>query len=300
MMADDRIDVLIPHFADPEGLSLSLASVEAQSAGDFRVVVADDGSSQKVLNEVERIIDQSPLRIDLLRNSDNMGRPRTRNRLLDAIDSPYAAWLDAGDEWYPAKTGIQVEVLGEQPDGLRWLTCDYDWKWPNRRTFWCAQDTSADPIRSILSGRPLRAYLWTLLAPSRAFIDVGYFDEKLPRLQDVDFFLRFLHMGGRIDNTGTGKALCVYHKSDHGRDPRVIKACGEYLLDKHSELYRRFGPEFEKSCQFELDLLVARYAMNNRQVPLAAQHYLQALRLQPRTLAYRIASRVRKKVMRGS
>lgn len=300
MNAEDRIDVLIPHYEDPKGLKLSLASVEAQSAGRFRVVIADDGSSQPVLSEIERIVAQSKLMIDLLRSPQNNGRARTRNVLLDAIESSYAAWLDAGDEWYPGKTGAQVAVLQDRvkPPQPQWITCDYDWQWPNRRAMWCAQETGQDQIKAILAGRSLRAYLWTLLASSKTFRDVGYFDEKLPRLQDVDFFLRFLRSGGRIDNAGTGEALCVYHKSDRGRDPRVIRDCGEYLMTKHSDLYARYGLSFAKSCRFELDLLIARYSMNNAQYALAAKHYLAALQRQPRTMGYRLASRLRKKILR--
>lgn len=301
MNAEDRIDVLIPHYENPDGLRLSLASIEAQSVGKFRVVIADDGSSQPVFADVEQIIARSALTIDLLRSAQNIGRARTRNVLLDAIDSSYTAWLDAGDEWYPGKTAAQIAVLrnSDKPSEPTWITCDYDWQWPNRRVILCGQETGQDPIRAILAGRSLRAYLWTLLAPSPAFRDVGYFDEKLPRLQDVDFFLRFLRSGGRIANTGTGEALCVYHKSDRGRDPRVIRDCGEYLMIKHSDLYDRYGPVFANSCRFELDLLIARYSTNNAQFVLAARHYLRALRRQPRTMAYRLGSRLRKRILRG-
>ena len=47
-------------------------------------------------------------------------------------------------------------------------------------------------------GRRLRAYLWTLLGTARAFKAAGRFDERLPRLQDLDYFLRFIAAGGTL------------------------------------------------------------------------------------------------------
>ena len=42
-----RLDVLMPHFRDVAGLTLSLASVAGQGwTGDLRLVVVDDGSPE--------------------------------------------------------------------------------------------------------------------------------------------------------------------------------------------------------------------------------------------------------------
>ena len=71
--------------------------------------------------------------------------------------------------------------------------------------------------RALLIGTDLRAYLWTLLSRADTLRNVGWFDERLPRLQDLDFFLRFALKGGRIVAPETNEALCIYHKTDLGR-----------------------------------------------------------------------------------
>ena len=74
----------------------------------------------------------------MLRNPPNRGRPYTRNRLLDAVDGDFVAWLDAGDVWYPSKLERQFDHLsrlrfeGEDVDRL-WITCHYDWQWEGQR-----------------------------------------------------------------------------------------------------------------------------------------------------------------------
>lgn len=295
MVAARTVDVLIPHHDDVEGLALSLRSVAAQTVSDVRVVVADDGSGDEAFAAVEALLEASGLDAHLIRNARNLGRPRTRNVLLDAIESPLVAWLDAGDEWYPEKLERQIAALDrldpDLPPSRTWITCNYDWRWTGRPAIACAQVTDQDQRRAILLGRNLRAYLWTLLAPAGAFRAVGYFDEHLPRLQDVDFFLRFLAGGGTIAHCGDDRPLCQYHKSDAGRDAVQIRDCNAYLLRKHPGIYGAYGDEFMRSCMFEMDLLSARYAVNNGQWLLAGRFAGAALRKRPRTLASRLLGR---------
>src|SRR5690606_11914113 len=107
-MRPSTVDVLVPHFEDVSGLSLSLRSLEAQTFRDMRIVVADDGSSAACVEAVRALLDASTLKVELLRSATNQGRPRTRNVLLDSVGSPFVAWLDAGDIWYPRKLELQM------------------------------------------------------------------------------------------------------------------------------------------------------------------------------------------------
>lgn len=171
------LDVLMPHYRDPAGLALSLASIEAQVwAGRMRVVVVDDGSPPAEAEAARRLCDDTAARAGLavtfLRNPENLGRPRTRNRLLDAVEAEYVAWLDAGDIWYPDKLARQFAHLarlrwqGEDVDRL-WISCHYDWHQGGRIRL-VRQQVTGDLTRELLLGAHLRAYLWTLLGTARA------------------------------------------------------------------------------------------------------------------------------------
>src|SRR5690606_28547644 len=128
--------------------------------------------------------------------------------------------------------------------------------------------------------------------PKQAIQSVGYFDEQLPRLQDLDFFVRFLKDGGVIRSCATDLSLCLYNKSDWGRDAAQIRACNSYLLDKHRAIYETFGDEFVSSCVFQMDLLAARYAFNNRQWLLAGRYAAGAFRRHPLTMTRRVTTRL--------
>lgn len=275
-MAEINLDVLIPHYNDIDGLKISLNSVQQQSwPHSMRVVIADDGSTNEVYRQLERLAGDSQLNIVLVQNTENRGRPYTRNVLLSHIDSPLVTWLDAGDEWFPNKNTEQLKALkeGGHQDAFCWVTCNYDWKWEGKGAKHCRQVVDGDAINLLLSGKDLRAYLWTLMAPADSFKKVGLFDEKLPRLQDLDYFLRFVSLGGEIIVPENDEALCVYHKSDIGRNARQIRDCNRYIFAKHYNLYSQYGNDFIKNRKYDMELLSARYAFNNSE-RLSTLYYL--------------------------
>lgn len=263
------LDVLIPHYSDVKGLAQTLASIGGQTwTGDIRIVVVDDGSPAKEFRAVKALMDKQPLPFLLDRNPENRGRPYTRNRLLGSIDNDYAAWLDAGDVWYPDKIAVQFEHInrlrftGEDLSRI-WITCDYDWQWDGGRSYQVKQDVEGDQLKELILGQKLRCYLWTLLAPAKTFLAVGPFDEQLPRLQDVDYFIRFVRSGGIITTPPYGKALCRYHKSDLGRSAREIRWCNQKIFEKYQTSFEQYGRPFLSTVRYNAETLSARYAKNN-------------------------------------
>ncbi|HET7717207.1 MAG TPA: glycosyltransferase family 2 protein [Bauldia sp.] len=280
------LDILIPHFNDVHGLDVALKSIAAQTwRGDLRVVIVDDGSTRDALHGARLLAESFAHPVTFIENGRNRGRPYTRNVLLDSVDSPYLAWLDAGDEWFPEKLAAQFDALAkaESEDAFLWMTCHYHWQWRETGTVRVKlQKTDQDQLKALLIGTDLRAYLWTILAPARTFADVGWFDERLPRLQDLDYFLRFVLKGGRILEPGGEDALCVYHKTDLGRSADQIRECNAYIFDKYRVLYNRYGTRFLKTRLFHMEMHSARFAANNEDYPKANRYMWRAARAKPR------------------
>lgn len=280
------LDILIPHYNDPEGLALTLRSISRQTwQGDHRIVVADDGSRPDIRQAVAAIAEHSEMNIDVVYNEINRGRPYTRNVLLDSIEGDYVAWLDAGDEWYPDKLTSQFETVSLIESAHMstpfWVTCHYDWAWTGRKKRTISQRTEQDQVKALLMGSSLRAYLWTLLGSAQSFKNVGWFDESLPRMQDLDFFLRFVTHGGVIKTDRDGRTLCVYHKSDVGRDAEEIRACNEYIFNKHRVLFNRYGDGFTAMRLYQMEMLAARFAQNNKNKNLSRHYLWNAFKAKP-------------------
>jgi hypothetical protein len=130
-------------------------------------------------------------------------------------------------------------------------------------------------------GKNLRAYLWTLLGSAESFKCVGWFDERLPRMQDLDFFLRFLSHGGVMHNMKGEDAYCVYHKSDIGRNAAEIRACNALIFDKHRVVYNRYGENFTRMRLYGMEMLAARFAQNNHDRFTAHRHLWEAFKHKP-------------------
>lgn len=283
-----QLDILLPHYNDPAGLELSLKSAADQTwTGDMRLVIVDDGSEKRHFARIERIVAEQPLAAIVLRNPENRGRPYTRNRLLDNIASPYVSWLDAGDIWYRDKLSKQFEHLsrlryqGADTNQI-WITCHYDWKWDGGAARRKQQEVDKQQMRELMLGLRLRAYLWTLLGSAQAFRAAGRFDERLPRLQDLDYFMRFLSTGGILSAPPGREALCCYHKSDIGRNATEIRSCNKLIMTKYLPHIRPYGPAFLKTIRYNAERLSARYAANNGGRLLAGYYHSRAIAAHPR------------------
>ncbi|PTQ74997.1 glycosyltransferase family A protein [Celeribacter persicus] len=294
------LDVLIPHYNDAAALDMTLQSIEAQSwKGKLRAIVMDDGSDKEELAHAEKVILNSALKIEFMKSPENRGRPVTRNKLLAAADARFIAWLDAGDVWYKHKLQDQFNTIyqcvyaGEDLNRI-WVTCNYDWQWMGRKRRKVTQTTSGDQLKNLFVGDRLRAYLWTLLGTRESFNLVGGFDERLPRLQDLDYFISFVRGGGRLVNTGQSEPLCCYFKSDVGRNAQEIRDCYDTIFNKHGPALGRYGHGFRRRSHAKADFVAARFAENNKRPLMALKFWLQAFGSDPRYALYRTKTSLQK------
>ncbi len=296
------IDVLIPHYCDVDGLVRSLETVASQTCDErLRVIIVDDGSDRMVFESLLRAVASHPGEVVVERNDQNRGRPFTRNRLVELARAPYLAWLDSGDLWYQDKLKLQMERYAELASlgvdcSSTWITCDYDWRWSGQQARLVEQDVDGDQLRELFLGKKLRGYLWSILAPTESFKQIGPFDEQLPRMQDLDVFIRFVAGGGRLEKPRlpSPRALCLYEKSDVGRNAAQIRACNDRLFDKYAPLYRNYGRGFVRQAQVNADLLSVRFAKNNGDRGLAAYYLGRALLRDPIRAGRQVVRRLAK------
>jgi GT2 family glycosyltransferase len=100
-LATDRttVDVLIPTFARPAALAMTLAGIVGQTFHDFRVVVSsqDDERRPDEIPEVAAaigILRAQGRRVDVHRHLPRRGIAEHRQFLLDQVTAPYALFLD--------------------------------------------------------------------------------------------------------------------------------------------------------------------------------------------------------------
>lgn len=106
MAEDPRVSVIIPAYNAGATIGAAMASVMAQSRGDFELIVVNDGSADQT-GEILRSFGDQVTVID----QPNAGAAAARNRGLAVARGTYIAFLDADDLWRPGLLAALVPPL---------------------------------------------------------------------------------------------------------------------------------------------------------------------------------------------
>lgn len=220
-----RLSVVIPAHDAETTLPNAIRSALAQTVLPDEVVVVDDGSVDGTAAAAARF--GPPVRVI---HQDRQGPSAARNAGVAASGGEWVAFLDADDEWHPAKLERQLEAAGE---GIALVATDWS------RALTVGAPPAALPRTAITTTRILllnRFQTSTVLLSRRAFDAAGGFDPSLDGVEDWDMWLRASEHGAvvkldwpfvRYTDVATG-----YSKVTE----RVYRT-GRVMLD------RRLGPE---------------------------------------------------------
>jgi glycosyltransferase involved in cell wall biosynthesis len=243
-----ELTVCVPAFNAGSEIERAIRSIRVDEiAGGVEILVCDDRSTDDTWQVLERLSREVP-QIRLLRNDRNRGRPFTRNRLLNEATGRFLAWLDADDEKYSGMLEAQLDHLrlvetdrgSDALSGLLVYT-NYDWLrvgWDRPKLM--APQQPDDPMKSLLDSS-FGGYLWLMMGLRTTFLAAAPFDERLPRLQDLGFFIRFAELGGRFERVEAEEPLCVYHKDDSGRGALEVWRSWNYIWRRYRHHFTSYG-----------------------------------------------------------
>ena len=215
-------------------------------------------------------IDDSRLRI--VRSETNFGVSRARNSGIDNARGAYCAFLDSDDYWHPDKLRTQLAYMNKAGTERHLATTGYFFR--NRY----APDWSerlgpefAD-WDNLLTGCRLSPGS-TLMVETTFFIEVGYFDEDLRRLEDWEWLMR----ASRVENIWNLRVPLSY--IDYSGGPPLyehVKMAAEQFISKeyfmnysNSSLEKR---KFLSTLQNEL----AATAYQNKLIVRSVYHLIRS------------------------
>lgn len=117
------ISVVIPLYNKEQSIASTLQTVLNQTYQDFEIVIVDDGSTDRSVEKVKRILDP---RIRLIHQS-NAGVSAARNRGIEEAKGEYIAFLDADDEWKSDYLKTQYKLTQKYPE-CSVFACNYEFK----------------------------------------------------------------------------------------------------------------------------------------------------------------------------
>jgi glycosyltransferase involved in cell wall biosynthesis len=231
-----RVSVIIPTYNRAAWAAEAVASVLAQSYGDFELLVVDDGST----DDTAAALAAFGGKFKLLRREESRGVSAARNLGARRAAGDWLAFLDSDDLWLPDKLARQVAYMQAHPDLIISQT----------EEVWVRNGVRVNapaPCRKMAGDIFLASLKRCLISPSavllhrRLFQDLGGFDENLPAAEDYDLWLRIAwrHPVGLVPEPliikrgGHADQLSRQWGLDRFRIRALVKLLGEPGLPLH-------------------------------------------------------------------
>jgi glycosyltransferase involved in cell wall biosynthesis len=108
-----RVSVIIPAYNHDRYVAEAIQSVLDQTYQDFEIIITDDGSTDRTVDEIKKFKDP---RIRLFVFEQNEGAPAATTNCVRESRGEYLAMLSSDDAYLPPKLEKQVRFLDGHPD----------------------------------------------------------------------------------------------------------------------------------------------------------------------------------------
>jgi glycosyltransferase involved in cell wall biosynthesis len=272
-MSAPRVTVIIPAYRRADALPRAVRSVQAQTFGDWELIVVDDASGDETASVAEGLGDA---RLRVIRHTTNRGPGAARQTALEAARGEWIALLDSDDEWLPEKLALQL-AAGAPVVGCGYHARQGEEEW----TF--LHPAVADWVEELHLRCMLRAGS-TLLVRREIALEAGGFDAGLRYYEDWDFALR---LAKRL------KVLDEPLVRIHVGPPRSMVAAEPFIrrfLEKHDAAFRERGAAHRRRVRGQHLQNLAAGAFAGRQFALGARWLVESYVANPMQNPLRLAA----------
>jgi glycosyltransferase involved in cell wall biosynthesis len=227
-MGTPAVTVVIPAYNAERHIAEALTSVRDQSTGDFEVVLVDDGSRDRTLQEVERFA--GVLDLTVVKQA-NAGPAAARNNAIRRARGRYCAFLDADDVMLPGRLAAQIALLDSDPE-MALVHTDL-MTFDERGTIHQTRHAFSSPCGGMVLDRLLLDNFITtstVMASKARLLEVGLFGEERRVSEDFELWLR---MAARWKVGFIDQPLVRYRKraGSLSDDKLVTARCGLEVIE---------------------------------------------------------------------
>jgi len=191
------IDVIIPVYNAEKFIEKTLESVVSQTHLPEKIIVVDDGSTDKTVDIIENFKKNSNVGIELHRQK-NRGPNAARNAGLKHSTSEFVAFLDADDIWEKEKLEKQLRIFEKNEfEKLGLVYMAYDLIDENdekiKKSFLIFKldpGLRGDVFDKMFDAMKITGSCSGVLIKKDCFEKTGYFDETLKGAEDWDMWIR--------------------------------------------------------------------------------------------------------------
>jgi glycosyltransferase involved in cell wall biosynthesis len=114
-LMDTKVTVGLPCFNSEKTLELALKSIIAQTHKDWRLIIIDDGSSDKT-RLIAQQFTENDSRIELIVHGQNGGLAACLNEISALTETDLLFRMDADDVMFPCRLEKQIAFMGDNSD----------------------------------------------------------------------------------------------------------------------------------------------------------------------------------------
>lgn len=203
------ISIVMPCYNGARHLAQSVASVQAQTRGDWELIIVDDGSRDDSWQLMQALAAADPRIVPL--QQTNAGAAAARNTGLAQARGRLLAFLDSDDTWRPEfLERMSAALAGREDEALAYCG------WQNigvgregSKPFVPPDYETPDKVEALLGGCrwPIHGAMLGMAAIRRH----GAFDTALSSCMDYDLWLR---LGSVLPLVRVPEVLAFYHFHD--------------------------------------------------------------------------------------
>ncbi|MDX1498050.1 MAG: glycosyltransferase family A protein, partial [Salinisphaeraceae bacterium] len=104
------VSIITPCYNASRTLARTVESILGQTFKNWELLIVDDCSDDDTCEKAESYASNDD-RIILVKQSNNGGAAKARNKGIKMARGRYIAFLDADDSWHPKKLAIQIELM---------------------------------------------------------------------------------------------------------------------------------------------------------------------------------------------
>jgi glycosyltransferase involved in cell wall biosynthesis len=184
------VSVILPTYNRAKLLPRSVESVLNQTYKNFELIIIDDGSTDNTKEVVQEYI-RKDKRVIYLKHRKNKGGSAARNTGIKKAKANYIAFQDSDDEWIYNKLEKQVKIIKKSSYSKKVIYTSFVKVVGTGAYYLPGKDVNKkrgmiykELLRGNFIGFP------TILIDKECFKRVGLLDERFPRNQDWELFLR--------------------------------------------------------------------------------------------------------------
>jgi glycosyltransferase involved in cell wall biosynthesis len=197
--ASPRISVIIPAYKTAHLIAGCLDSVLSQTYQDFEAIVVNDGSPDTP--ELEKVLQPYMGRIVYILQP-NKRAAGARNTAIQQARGEFLAFLDSDDSWLPDHLASQMKLVDADPSlDLVYSNALLVGNPEQEMEFMERCPSHGEATFAALIVERCQIPISTVVVRKQALLKAGLFDEKLPRCDDYDMWVRTAFHGARMGYT---------------------------------------------------------------------------------------------------